>query len=89
MDPLAQAFAYYDFPYPDEEAAPGLELEQRKDLGRIEYTGGEIGWIGDVPRFQYDLGKIHALGWAAKHPSDEAVRRAVRAEIDLTGEEGP
>lgn len=42
MDPLAQAFAYYDFPYPDEDAAPGLELEQRKDLGSIEYTGGSV-----------------------------------------------
>lgn len=42
FDPLAQAFAYYDFPYPDEEEAPGLELEQRKDLGRIEYTGGSV-----------------------------------------------
>lgn len=42
MDPLSQAFAYYDFPYPDEEAAPNLELEQRKDLGSIEYTGGSV-----------------------------------------------
>ncbi len=42
FDPLAQAFAYYDFPYPDEEDAPGLELEQRKDLGSIEYTGGSV-----------------------------------------------
>jgi len=42
MDPLAQAFAYYDFPYPGEEEAPGLEEEQRKDLGRIEYTGGSV-----------------------------------------------
>jgi hypothetical protein len=42
MDPLAQAFAYYDFPYPGEEQAPGLELEQRKDLGQIEYTGGSV-----------------------------------------------
>ncbi len=42
MDPLAQAFAYYDFPYPDEDAAPNLELEQRKDLGSVEYTGGSV-----------------------------------------------
>lgn len=42
MDPLAQAFAYYDFPYPDEEAAPGLELEERKDLGSIAYTPGVV-----------------------------------------------
>ncbi|MDX1734955.1 MAG: hypothetical protein R3228_11335 [Halioglobus sp.] len=42
MDPLAQAFAYYDFPYPDEDAAPGLELEQRKDLGSLVYTPGSV-----------------------------------------------
>lgn len=42
MDPMAQAFAYYDFPYPDEEAAPGLELSQRKDLGRLVYTPGQV-----------------------------------------------
>jgi hypothetical protein len=42
MDPLAQAFAYYDFPYPDEDAAPGLDLEARKDLGAISYTEGQV-----------------------------------------------
>ncbi|MFT7175230.1 MAG: hypothetical protein ACJAUG_001231 [Halioglobus sp.] len=42
MDPLAQAFAYYDFPYPEEEAFPGLELNQRKDLGNIVYTPGIV-----------------------------------------------
>jgi hypothetical protein len=39
MDPMAQAFAYYDFPYPDEDAQPGLELEQRKDMGSMVYSG--------------------------------------------------
>lgn len=42
MDPLAQAFAYYDFPYPGEDEFPNLELEQRKDLGRIAYTPGVV-----------------------------------------------
>jgi len=42
MDPMSQAFAYYGFPYPDEDALPGLELEQRKDRGRIEYTPGTV-----------------------------------------------
>ena len=42
MDPLAQAFAYHDFSYPDEQAAPGLELEARKDLGRMRYTPGQV-----------------------------------------------
>ncbi len=42
MDPLAQAFAYYDFPYPDENAAPGLDLDGRKDLGSMSYTPGQV-----------------------------------------------
>jgi hypothetical protein len=42
MDPMAQAFAYYDFPYPDEDAFPALELDQRKDLGSMVYTPGVV-----------------------------------------------
>ena len=46
-----------------------------------KYTNGTVGWHGDVPKFQYDLSKIHAFGWKAKHTSDEAVRLAVKASI--------
>jgi UDP-glucose 4-epimerase len=45
---------------------------------RYGFTGGSVGWPGDVPRFRYDLSKIHALGWRAKYGSDEAVRLAAR-----------
>lgn len=45
---------------------------------RFTYTGGEGGWRGDVPRFQYNLSRIHAAGWRAELDSDEAVRRTVR-----------
>lgn len=41
------------------------------------YTGGKIGWKGDVPRFQYDLSKIYKTGWRASCTSDEAVERTV------------
>ncbi len=40
----------------------------------IEYTGGEKGWVGDVPYFNYDITKIKALGWTPKYNSTEAVR---------------
>jgi UDP-glucose 4-epimerase len=52
-------------------------------LRDVEYkfTGGAAGWLGDVPKFKYDLSKIHAFGWTAKHTSDEAVRLAARASI--------
>lgn len=38
------------------------------------YTGGNVGWKGDVPKFQYNLKKIHDAGWRAKYDSDDAVR---------------
>lgn len=43
----------------------------------IRYGDEPRGWPGDVPRFAYDLGKIHGIGWRAGNTSDEAVRRAV------------
>ncbi|MBS0481855.1 MAG: NAD-dependent epimerase/dehydratase family protein [Proteobacteria bacterium] len=45
----------------------------------IVYTGGDRGWIGDVPQFAYDISKLTRLGWRASMTSDEAVRRAARA----------
>ena len=45
---------------------------------RYRYTGGNVGWKGDVPKFQYDLTKIHATGWTASHTSDEAVEETVK-----------
>ncbi len=47
------------------------------------YTGGNIGWKGDVPRFQYDLSKIYSTGWRASCDSDEAVVRTVEAVLGL------
>ena len=43
-----------------------------------EYTGGEGGWKGDVPRFRYCLDKIHKAGWKARYTSDEAVKKTVQ-----------
>ena len=48
-----------------------------KDV-KYHYTGGNVGWKGDVPKFQYDLTKIHNAGWTASKTSDEAVRETVR-----------
>lgn len=45
----------------------------------IHYTGGDRGWIGDVPKVEYDTSKIKALGWAPKLDSESAVRAAARS----------
>ena len=44
----------------------------------IQYGTEDIGWKGDVPRFRFDLSKIHATGWHASMTSDEAVRTTVK-----------
>ncbi|HEY1750121.1 MAG TPA: NAD-dependent epimerase/dehydratase family protein [Caulobacteraceae bacterium] len=46
----------------------------------IAYTGGDRGWVGDVPKFDYSVARLSALGWRPRLTSDEAVLRAA-AEI--------
>ena len=46
------------------------------------YTGGQKGWKGDVPTFQYNLKKIHALGWTPKYNSTEAITVALTEELN-------
>lgn len=56
-----------------------MVVEEGPSDATIIYTGGDRGWIGDVPKFAYDISKIEALGWAPTMSSDEAVRAAARA----------
>lgn len=57
---------------------------KRLGLENVQYnfTGGNVGWKGDVPAFQYDLSKIYATGWKAKHNSNESVQ-ATLDSLDL------
>jgi UDP-glucose 4-epimerase len=50
-----------------------------------EYTGGEQGWTGDVPRMRLSIEKLSGLGWGPSRSSDEAVRRAARELIEELG----
>jgi UDP-glucose 4-epimerase len=43
----------------------------------IRFTGGNRGWVGDVPRFQYSVAKLAALGWQPRLGSTGAVDRSV------------
>jgi UDP-glucose 4-epimerase len=49
---------------------------------RIEYTGGERGWRGDVPQVQLDGTKLARLGWKASRSSDEAVDLGVKELVE-------
>ncbi|QLH76909.1 NAD-dependent epimerase/dehydratase family protein [Halosimplex rubrum] len=46
-----------------------------------EYTGGDRGWVGDVPRMRLSIEKLAALGWEPDDSSDDAVRQATRSLI--------
>jgi UDP-glucose 4-epimerase len=53
---------------------------------KYEFTGGEGGWLGDVPRFRLDVGAINALGWRAGYNSEEAVALAIEATLGCARE---
>jgi UDP-glucose 4-epimerase len=55
-----------------------IVVEESGFNARIEYTGGDRGWIGDVPRVDYDISKIRALGWQPRLDSEAAIRAAAR-----------
>ena len=48
----------------------------------FEYTGGERGWKGDVPRMRLDIEKLVSTGWEPAMDSEESVRRTAK---DLVG----
>lgn len=58
-----------------------MVIEEMELDARIRYTGGDRGWVGDVPEFRYDLSKINALGWRAAHDSDASVRLAIQKAL--------
>ena len=58
-----------------------MVIEEMGLDARIRYTGGDRGWVGDVPEFKYDLSKINALGWQAAHDSDASVRLAIQKAL--------
>lgn len=58
-----------------------MVIEEMGLKAKIRYTGGDRGWVGDVPEFRYDLTKINKLGWTAPHNSNESVRLAIQKAL--------
>lgn len=56
--------------------------ESPNPAASIAYTGGDRGWIGDVPKVEYDTSKIKALGWSPKLDSEAAVRAAAKSMFE-------
>jgi len=48
---------------------------------QFRFTGGERGWVGDVPKMQLAVDKIKKLRWKPQTGSRESVRIAVRAML--------
>jgi UDP-glucose 4-epimerase len=45
---------------------------------RLEYSGGDRGWVGDNPFIYLDTTRIQALGWKPKHTIKEGVLKTVQ-----------
>lgn len=58
-----------------------MVIEEMGLQAKIRYTGGNRGWIGDVPEFSYNLKKVNDLGWKAPHNSNESVRLAIQKAL--------
>lgn len=44
---------------------------------RLEYTGGEKGWVGDNPFIYLDTAKIRATGWQTEKTIEQGVERTI------------
>jgi UDP-glucose 4-epimerase len=67
---------------PPDEGVTVLEiaqtvLKQAAPATPIRFTGGQRGWVGDVPKFRYSTEKLRHLGWTPKLTSRLALKKAV------------
>lgn len=57
-----------------------LTRDAASPAATLSYGTEGRGWVGDVPRFRYDVGKLARSGWSPSMNSREAIIRAI-AEI--------
>lgn len=43
----------------------------------IHYTGGDKGWIGDIPHFSYSIEKLRKLGWQPRLSSSQVIKKVI------------
>jgi UDP-glucose 4-epimerase len=56
-------------------------IRSAQPTARVRFTGGDRGWVGDVPRVRYSTEKLRSLGWRAKLSSMAAIELACREMI--------
>jgi UDP-glucose 4-epimerase len=49
---------------------------------RIEYTGGDRGWKGDVPVVRLNTGRIQGLGWTCRRTSEQALCVSLHSMVE-------
>ncbi len=52
-------------------------VKRQSPSATIRYTGGNRGWVGDVPKFNYSIEKLKTLGWTPPLTSTQAVELSV------------
>ncbi len=59
-------------------------IVEEMDLKNVSFTftGGDRGWVGDVPMMRLSVEKLKATGWEPGITSEESVRRAIHATLD-------
>jgi UDP-glucose 4-epimerase len=60
-------------------------IKRQSPSAKIRYTGGNKGWVGDVPKFNYSIEKLKKLGWSPRLSSSAAVDRAVEEIVAEAG----
>jgi UDP-glucose 4-epimerase len=58
-------------------AACGLD----PSVVQYDYTGGDRGWKGDVPKVLFDVSKVKARGWKAARSSRQAMKASLEAML--------
>ncbi len=48
---------------------------------KLDYTGGDRGWKGDVPVVRLNTDKIRTLGWSNRRSTREALRASLKAML--------
>jgi UDP-glucose 4-epimerase len=77
----ADGWSVYNVGPPDDGVTVREIAEMTRDFAmpaaKLSFGTQGRGWIGDVPRFRYDIGKLASLGWTPALTSRDAIERAI------------
>jgi len=59
-----------------------IQREMNLENVKVNFTGGKVGWLGDVPLINYDVSKAKKFGWKSKYNAEEAIKLAVKLSIN-------